>query len=82
MAEQKNHPQSELSESRFSFWLPWLVIGGVWLWFCGPMMCGQTVVGFRDSAYLYFPMFEAIDTAWAEGKSSLCGTRFAILECR
>ena len=34
-------------------------------------MCGQTVVGFRDSAYLYFPMFEAIDTAWAQGKIPL-----------
>ena len=71
MAEQKKHPQSELTESRFSFWLPWLVIGAVWLWFCGPMMCGLTVVGFRDSAYLYFPMFEAIDAAWAQGKVPL-----------
>ena len=34
-------------------------------------MCGQTVVGFRDSASLYFPMFEAIDAAWAEGKVPL-----------
>ena len=73
MAEQLNHPQSELSESRFDVrrWLPWLVIGGVWLWFCGPMMCGQTVVGFRDSAYMYFPMFEAVDAAWAAGKVPL-----------
>ena len=73
MAEQTNHPQPEPSESRFKVrcWLPWLVIGSVWLWFCGPMMCGQTVVGFRDSAYLYFPMFEAIDAAWAEGKVPL-----------
>ena len=34
-------------------------------------MSGQTVVGFRDSANLYFPMFEAIDTAWAQGKVPL-----------
>ncbi len=34
-------------------------------------MCGQTVVGFRDSASLYFPMFEAIDSVWAEGKIPL-----------
>ena len=34
-------------------------------------MWGQTVVGFRDSANLYFPMFEAIDTAWAQGKVPL-----------
>lgn len=73
MADQIHHSQSEHSKSRFdiSRWLPWLVIGGVWLWFCGPMMCGQTVVGFRDSAYLYFPMFEAIDAAWAQGKVPL-----------
>ena len=71
MVEQNTFPQSEPSEDRLSYWLPWLVIGGVWLWFCGPMMCGQTVVGFRDSAYLYFPMFEAIDAAWAEGKVPL-----------
>ena len=73
MAELTNHTQSEPPKSRFNFdcWLPWLVIGGVWLWFCGPMMCGQTVVGFRDSAYLYFPMFEAIDAAWAQGKVPL-----------
>ena len=69
MAEQITHSQPEPPESKFSVcrWLPWLAIGSVWLWFCGPMMCGQTVVGFRDSAYLYFPMFEAIDAAWAEG---------------
>jgi len=73
MAEQKKYSQSEPSESIFDInrWLSWLVIGGVWLWFCGPMMCGQTVVGFRDSAYLYFPMFEAIDAAWAQGKVPL-----------
>ena len=34
-------------------------------------MCGKTVVGFRDSANLYFPMFEAIDTAWDQGKVPL-----------
>ena len=68
MIEQIKHPQSKID---FRRWLPWLVIGGVWLWFCGPMMCGRTVVGFRDSAYLYFPMFEAIDAAWAQGKVPL-----------
>ena len=72
MAEQTKQSRSKPA-TRFKLrcWLPWLVIGFVWLWFCGPMMCGQTVVGFRDSAYLYFPMFEAIDTAWAQGKVPL-----------
>ena len=72
MAKQTKHSRSG-PNTRFEVrcWLPWLAIGFVWLWFCGPMMCGQTVVGFRDSASLYFPMFEAIDAAWAEGKVPL-----------
>ena len=72
MAEQTKHSRSE-SDAKFEVrcWLPWLVIGSVWLWFCGPMMCGLTVVGFRDSVNLYFPMFEAIDAVWAEGKVPL-----------
>jgi hypothetical protein len=51
--------------------MPTLIIGAMWLWFCGPMMLGQTVVGFRDSGYLYYPMFEAIDAVWASGKIPL-----------
>ena len=31
------------------------------------MMAGQTVCGFRDSAYLYYPLFKWIDTQWAAG---------------
>lgn len=56
---------------RLNRWLPVGVIGAMWFLFCGPMMLGWTVVGFRDSAYLYFPMFEAIDMAWAEGNVPL-----------
>jgi uncharacterized glyoxalase superfamily protein PhnB len=59
------------STQRLVRWLPFGLIGAMWLWFCGPMMLGMTVVGFRDSAYLYFPMFEAIDLAWGDGKVPL-----------
>ncbi len=35
------------------------------------MMSGQTVVGFRDSAYLYYPLFKWIDAQWAAGEVPL-----------
>jgi len=35
------------------------------------MMSGQTVCGFRDSAYLYFPLFKWIDAQWAAGEIPL-----------
>ena len=35
------------------------------------MMSGQTVVGFRDSAYLYYPLFQWIDAQWAAGEVPL-----------
>ncbi len=35
------------------------------------MMSGQTVVGFRDSAYLYYPLFKWIDAQWASGQIPL-----------
>lgn len=31
------------------------------------MMTGRTVCGFRDSAYLYYPLFKWIGTQWAAG---------------
>ncbi|MFK7767766.1 MAG: hypothetical protein AB8B55_11135 [Mariniblastus sp.] len=52
------------------FW-PLLLIGTVWAWMFGPMMTGQTVVGFRDSAYLYYPLFQWIDAQWAAGEIPL-----------
>ena len=52
------------------FW-PALLIGGIWIWFFGPMMMGREVVGFRDSAYLYYPLFEWIDAQWAAGEIPL-----------
>ena len=35
------------------------------------MMTGQNVVGFRDSAYLYYPLFKWIDAQWAAGEVPL-----------
>ncbi len=50
---------------------PALLIGGAWLWMFWPMMSGQTVCGFRDSAYLYYPLFKWIDSVWAGGEIPL-----------
>jgi len=52
------------------YW-PVLVIGGAWLWLFWPMMLGRTVVGFRDSASLYYPYFKWIDAQWAAGEIPL-----------
>ena len=35
------------------------------------MVSGQTVCGFRDSAYLYYPLFKWIDSVWAVGEIPL-----------
>lgn len=48
------------------YW-PCLFIGTIWLWLFWPILSGQQVVGFRDSAYLYYPLFQWIDAQWAEG---------------
>ena len=61
---------TKLKNYLFRFW-PALLIGGIWIWFFGPMMAGQEVVGFRDSAYLYYPLFEWIDAQWAAGEIPL-----------
>lgn len=64
----KSGPKHESYLARF--W-PVLLIGGVWLWIFWPMMTGQKVVGFRDSAYLYYPLFKWIDAQWAAGEIPL-----------
>ena len=43
----------------------------MWLWMFWPMISGQTVCGFRDSAYLYYPLFKWIDSVWASGEIPL-----------
>ncbi len=48
------------------FW-PALIIVGLWLWVFWPFITGQQVAGFRDSAYLYYPLFKFIDMEWASG---------------
>ena len=48
------------------FW-PALIIVVLWLWVFWPFITGQQVAGFRDSAYLYYPLFKFIDMEWASG---------------
>jgi hypothetical protein len=55
----------------FSRHWPTLLIGSLWLWMFWPMISGQTVCGFRDSAYLYYPLFKWIDGVWASGEIPL-----------
>ena len=47
---------------------PVLLIIVVWLFFFWPLITGQQVVGFRDAANLYYPLFEWIDTQLAKGE--------------
>lgn len=47
------------------FW-PAIGIGLAWLWIFWPIVTGAEVVGFRDSAYLYYPLFKWIDAQWAQ----------------
>ena len=61
------HPLSPKQQTWFAKYWPALLIGSAWLWLFWPMMTGQTVCGFRDSAYLYYPLFKWIDTQWAAG---------------
>ena len=49
----------------------WSIILGLWLFFFWPMMSGQTVAGYRDSSYLYYPMFHWIDQQMASGNFPL-----------
>lgn len=50
---------------------PALLIGAAWLWIFWPIIIGEQVVGFRDSAYLYYPLFQWIDAQWAAGSIPL-----------
>jgi hypothetical protein len=51
--------------------IAWLVGGGLWLAFCWSMLVGVKVPGFRDSAYLYYPLFEWLDSEWQSGEFPL-----------
>ena len=61
------HQISSKQRSWLAKYWPALLIGSAWLWLFWPMMTGQTVCGFRDSAYLYYPLFKWIDAQWAAG---------------
>ena len=50
---------------------PLLPVVAIWFVVFWPMNTGQTVVGFRDSAYLYYPYFQWIDDVWASGEIPL-----------
>ena len=63
------------ASNQFARWFkrywPAALIGTIWLWMFWPMISGQTVCGFRDSAYLYYPLFKWIDSIWAAGEIPL-----------
>ncbi|MEE2827132.1 MAG: hypothetical protein VYE64_10945, partial [Planctomycetota bacterium] len=46
---------------------PALIIISLWLFVFWPLLTGQYVAGFRDSVYLYYPLFKFIDLEWAAG---------------
>ena len=50
---------------------PLLVIFGVWFVLFFKINTGQEVVGYRDSAYLYYPYFQWIDQQWQKGEIPL-----------
>jgi hypothetical protein len=52
-------------------WLPLILIGVMWLFFFWPMLCGSVVAGYRDSAYLYYPMFQWVDWQMSQGNFPL-----------
>ena len=43
----------------------------MWLVFFWPMLCGSAVAGYRDSTYLYYPMFWWIDGQMQQGEFPL-----------
>ena len=47
---------------------PVILLTAVWFWFFWPLISGQQVVGFRDAANLYYPLFEWIDSQLARGE--------------
>ena len=63
-------PQSRVAALLWPF-LPLLVILALWLLFFWPMMAGQEIAGYRDSGYLYYPMFQWIDQQIAAGSFPL-----------
>ena len=50
---------------------PIFAIFAIWFVVFFKMNTGQTVVGYRDSAYLYYPYFQWIDEQWQQGEIPL-----------
>lgn len=50
---------------------PAVLICGMWLAFFWPMLTGEMVAGYRDSSYLYYPMFQWIDWQMQRGEFPL-----------
>lgn len=50
---------------------PLVVLLLAWLVLCFDLLTGQSVVAFRDSGNLYYPLFQAIDHAWQSGQVPL-----------
>ena len=68
LANEKNNLNTVATFLRRWPLLPVVVVWFVVFW---PINTGQSVVGFRDSAYLYYPYFKWIDEVWASGEIPL-----------
>ena len=51
--------------------LAWAIGGAVWLGLCWSMLVGAKVPGFRDSGYLYYPLFQWMDSEMQSGEFPL-----------
>jgi len=51
--------------------LPAILIIAMWLVFFWPMLCGNVIAGYRDSSYLYYPMFQWTDWQMSQGNFPL-----------
>ncbi len=54
-----------------SSWLFLATTVAVWLFLFWPFLTGQACFGYRDSAHLYFPLFEWIQSQWSRGELPL-----------
>ncbi len=52
-------------------YLPWCILIALWLILTADLLLGLSVVGYRDSGYLYYPLFESIDQACSSGRAPL-----------
>jgi len=50
---------------------PLVLVLGVWTWLWWPSLTGQGVLAWRDSGYLYYPLYEWIAGEWQAGRVPL-----------